>query len=131
MQLSQLALEHFNNPRNVGTIVPNEDNNVVAAGAIVGEPVNQHILQLQVQVSKQEGLVIISRFRAYGCGWLIACGSLLTEYLIGQKLGVLGQFHHQIIIDKLQGLPPSKLYCAVLAEKALKLAYNRLLDLVE
>lgn len=115
--LSTSAREHFEHPRNVGVL------NADAPGVIavrVGEPVSGAILQLHLHLDAAE-LIIAARFKAYGCGWLIACGSLLTECIQGRTLAEIGCFRHHELVEKLD-MPPTKLYCAVLAETALKAA---------
>lgn len=116
-ELSAAARDHFERPRNAGSLDPT-DPDVVAA--LVGEPVSGAILQLHLRVSEQ-GLINTARFKAYGCGWTIACGSLLTECLQGQTLVEIASFRHHELVEKLD-VPPKKLHCAVLAETALRAA---------
>ena len=78
------------------------------------------ILRLSLQVDER-GCIAAARFKAYGCGWLIACGSLLTELIQGKNLTEAAQFRHHPLVELLDA-PPEKLYCAVLAETALKTA---------
>lgn len=115
--LSAAARDHFEHPRHVGDLDA-EDPQV--ATALVGEPVSGAILQLQVRVDAAD-VITAARFRAYGCGWLIACGSRLAEGLEGQTLTAAARFRHHALVETL-GVPPEKLYCAVLAETALKAA---------
>ena len=81
LELSAAAREHFEHPRNVGAL--NLDSPDVAA-ALVGEPVSGAILQLHLRVDA-EGIITAARFKAYGCGWTVACGSLLTECLRAER----------------------------------------------
>ena len=90
------------------------------ATAWVDEPVSGAILQLQLQVDAA-GLIAATRFKAYGCGWLIACGAWLTEWLQGRTLAEAARFQHHELVETLD-VPPEKLYCAVLAETALQAA---------
>ncbi len=115
LELSVVAREHFEHPRNVGDLNPNEPD---VAEARVGEPVSGNILQLHLRTDSQ-GVITAVRFKAYGCGWLIACGSLLTERIAGRTLAEAGHFRHHELVQQLE-IPPAKLHCAVLAETVLK-----------
>ena len=117
LELSVAAREHFERPRNVGVLDPNEAD---VAGARVGEPVSGDILQLHLRIDRH-GKIDAVRFKAYGCGWLIACGSLFTERLEGRTRQEAGHFRHRELVEKLD-IPPAKLHCAVLAETALDAA---------
>jgi nitrogen fixation protein NifU and related proteins len=116
-ELSAAARAHFEQPHNVGNL-DLEDPDVVAAR--VGEPASGAILQLHLRVNAQ-GVITAARFKAYGCGWTIACGSLLTECLQGLSLAEAAQFRHHELVERLDA-PAEKLHCAVLAETALKAA---------
>lgn len=117
LELSTAARDHFEYPRNAGDLKPSEPD---AIEARVGEPVSGDILQLHLRVDDR-GVIVAARFKAYGCGWLIACGSLLTECVEGRTLAEAGHFRHHELVEKLD-IPPAKLHCAVLAETALKAA---------
>lgn len=117
LELSDTAREHFERPRNVGDLDPNEPG---VAEARVGEPVSGDILQLHLRIDRH-GKIDAVRFKAYGCGWLIACGSLLTECIEGRTSAEAGHFRHRELVEKLD-IPPAKLHCAVLAETALNAA---------
>lgn len=117
LDLSAAARNHFEHPRNAGEL--NTDHPEVAA-ALVGEPVSGAILQLHLRID-ETGTIAAARFRAYGCGWTIACGSLLTEVVQGRTLNEAMRFRHHELLEKLE-VPPAKLTCAVLAETALKTA---------
>lgn len=117
LELSVAAREHFEHPRHVGALDPAAPD---VAAALVGEPVSGAILQLHLRVNTT-GLVTAARFKAYGCGWMVACGSLLTEWLEGQTLTEARRFRHHLLAEILD-VPPEKLHCAVLAETALKAA---------
>ncbi len=117
LDLSAAARNHFEHPRNAGEL--NADHPDVAA-ALVGEPASGAILQLHLRID-ETGMIAAARFRAYGCGWMIACGSLLTEVVQGRTLNEAMRFRHHELLEKLE-VPPAKLACAVLAETALKTA---------
>ena len=114
-ELSAAARAHFTQPRHAGQWPPAPD----VATARVELPTSGEILQLQLRIA--DGVIVDARFQAYGCGWLIACGSLLTELIIGRTLEEAGQFRHHALVERL-GVPPEKLHCAVLAETALHAA---------
>ncbi len=114
-ELSAAARDHFEQPREVGSLNL-ADPEVVAA--VVGEPASGAILRLHLQVD-DSGLIRAARFKAYGCGWTIACGSLLMEQLQGRTLVEMASFRHHEVLEKLD-VPPEKLHCAVLVETAIK-----------
>ncbi len=116
-ELSAAAREHFERPRHVGSLNPADPE---VAAALVGEPVSGAILQLHLRVDER-GSITGARFKAYGCGWTIACGSLLTEFIQGRTRLEIAQFRHHELVERLD-VPPEKLHCAVLAETALKAA---------
>lgn len=115
--LSPAAREHFEHPRQVGALDP-ADPHVGAAQVSVA--IGGEILHLHLQVDARQ-VVTAACFKAYGCGWMIACASLLTEWLPGRTLVELGHFRHHDLVEKLE-VPPAKLHCAVLAETALMAA---------
>jgi nitrogen fixation protein NifU and related proteins len=119
LELSAAARDHFEHPRNAGEL--NADHPDVTV-ALVGEPVSGAILQLHLRID-ETGTIIAARFRAYGCGWTIACGSLLTEIIQGRTLDGAARFRHHELLEQLE-VPPAKLACAVLAETALKTALH-------
>jgi NifU-like protein involved in Fe-S cluster formation len=116
-ELSAAAWAHFERPRNVGSPATDQPNTVEVQ---VGEPVSGAVLRLHLQFNEQN-VINQALFQAYGCGWLIACGSLLTELLQNQTMVEAGHFRHHTLVERLE-IPPEKLYCAVLAETALKSA---------
>ena len=117
LELGPAAREHFEHPRHVGALDPTAPD---VAAALVGEPASGAILQLHLRMDAV-GRIAAARFKAYGCGWTVACGSLLTEWLQGRTLAEAARFRHHELVDKL-GVPPEKLHCAVLAETALRAA---------
>lgn len=114
-ELSAAAREHFAHPRHAGDLDAAQPGVISAR---VGVPTSGEILQLQLRVN-QQGVITEARFKAYGCAWLIACGSLLTERLAGLTLTEAEQLRHHELIERLT-VPPEKLHCAVLAETALQ-----------
>jgi NifU-like protein involved in Fe-S cluster formation len=117
LTLSAAAREHFEHPRHGGALNPDSPD---VAVALVGEPASGAILQLHLRVDESEAIAAV-RFKAYGCGWLVACGSLLAERIQGRTLVEAARFQHHVLVETLD-VPPEKLYCAVLAETALKTA---------
>ena len=117
MELSAAAREHFEPPRHVGALNPAAPG---VAAVLVGEPVSGAILQLHLRMDVA-GLITAARFKVYGCGWMVACGSLLTEWLEDRTLAEAARFRHHLLVEILD-VPPEKLHCAVLAETALKAA---------
>jgi NifU-like protein involved in Fe-S cluster formation len=117
LEPSAAAREHFEHPRHVGALDPAA---LDVAAALVGEPVSGAILQLHLRANAA-GLITAARFKAYGCSWTVACGSLLTEWLEGRTLAEAARFRHHLLVETLDA-PPEKLHCAVLAETALKAA---------
>lgn len=117
LELSAAAREHFEHPRHVGALNPDSPD---VAAALVGEPVSGAVLQLHLRVDAA-GRIAAARFKAYGCGWTVACGSLLTEWLQGRTLAEAARFRHHELVESLD-VPPQKLHCAVLAETAFKAA---------
>ena len=117
LELSAAARTHFQHPRNVGDLNPDDP---AVTTVQVSEPVSGDLLQLGLRID-EGGLIATARFKAYGCGWLIACGSLLTELIHGKNVSEAAQFRHHALVETLDA-PPEKLHCAVLAETALKTA---------
>ncbi len=116
-ELSAAAWEHFQHPRNLGSLNPADPD---VAAALVGEPVSGAMLRLHLRIDAQ-GVIRDPCFKAYGCGWTIAFGSLLTECVQGHTSVEIASFRHHELLEKLDA-PPEKLHCAVLAETALKAA---------
>lgn len=114
LDLSAAARGHFEHPRNAGDLNPGDPD---VATARVGVPIGGEILRLHLKVDVRD-TIVAARFKAYGCGWMIACGSLLTECIEGLTLAEAEHFRHHELVEKLE-VPPAKLHCAVLAETAL------------
>jgi len=117
MAYSEKVLDHYENPRNVGTL--DKDDPSVGTG-MVGAPACGDVMRLQIKVS-DEGVIEDARFKTYGCGSAIASSSLLTEWVKGKTLAEAQQIKNQDIADEL-ALPPVKVHCSVLAEDAIRAA---------
>ncbi len=119
MAYSDKVLDHYENPRNVGSFDTNEEN--VGTG-MVGAPACGDVMRLQIKVN-DEGVIEDARFKTYGCGSAIASSSLLTEWVKGKTLEEAQQIKNTDIAEEL-ALPPVKVHCSVLAEDAIKAAVN-------
>jgi nitrogen fixation protein NifU and related proteins len=117
MAYSDKVLDHYENPRNVGTL--DNDDPSVGTG-MVGAPACGDVMRLQIKVNG-EGVIEDARFKTYGCGSAIASSSLLTEWVKGKTLAEAQQIKNQDIADEL-ALPPVKVHCSVLAEDAIRAA---------
>ena len=114
---SDKVIEHYSNPRNVGSFDKGEDG--VGTG-IVGAPECGDVMKLQLKIS-DEGVVEDARFKTFGCGSAIASSSLATEWLKGKTLDEAAGLKNTSIVEELN-LPPVKIHCSVLAEDAVKAA---------
>ncbi|HET7687893.1 MAG TPA: Fe-S cluster assembly scaffold IscU [Candidatus Macondimonas sp.] len=117
MAYSDKVLDHYENPRNVGTFDTAEDD--VGTG-MVGAPACGDVMRLQIKVSP-EGIIEDARFKTYGCGSAIASSSLVTEWVKGKTLEEAMTIKNAEIAEEL-ALPPVKIHCSVLAEDAIKAA---------
>lgn len=117
MSYSKQILDHFENPRNVGSL-SKEDNNV--GTGIVGAPACGDVMKLQIKVD-ENGIIQDAKFKTYGCGSAIASSSLVTEWIKGRTLDQAQEIKN-IDIAKELSLPPVKIHCSVLAEDAIKSA---------
>ena len=117
MAYSDKVLDHYENPRNVGTF--DNDDNSVGTG-MVGAPACGDVMRLQIKVN-DSGVIEDARFKTYGCGSAIASSSLLTEWVKGKTLEEAQQIKNSEIAEEL-ALPPVKVHCSVLAEDAIKAA---------
>jgi|TARA_B100001094_G_scaffold189991_1_gene184052 nitrogen fixation NifU-like protein len=120
MAYSDKVLDHYENPRNVGTFDPKRDN--IGTG-MVGAPACGDVMRLQIEVEK--GVIKDAKFKTYGCGSAIASSSLLTEMVKGMTLEQAGEVKNLDIAEEL-ALPPVKIHCSVLAEDAIKAAITDL-----
>ena len=117
MAYSDKVLDHYDNPRNVGTL--NDKARNVGTG-MVGAPACGDVMRLQIQVN-DDGVIEDAKFKTYGCGSAIASSSLLTEWVKGRTLEDAATIKNSEIAEEL-ALPPVKIHCSVLAEDAIKAA---------
>jgi nitrogen fixation NifU-like protein len=117
MAYSDKVIDHYENPRNVGTLDKNASN--VGTG-MVGAPACGDVMKLQIQVN-DAGVIEDAKFKTYGCGSAIASSSLVTEWLKGKTLDQAAEIKNSAIAEEL-ALPPVKIHCSVLAEDAIKAA---------
>jgi nitrogen fixation NifU-like protein len=118
MAYSNKVLEHFKNPRNVGTMDKSKKN--VGTG-LVGAPECGDVMRLQIEVDNETGVIRDAKFKTFGCGSAIASSSLATEWLKGKSLDEAMKIDNMEIVEEL-ALPPVKIHCSVLAEDAIKAA---------
>ena len=123
MAYSGKVLDHYENPRNVGTL--DKDAKNVGTG-MVGAPACGDVMRLQIEVD-ENGVISDAKFKTYGCGSAIASSSLLTEWVKGRTLEQAQQIKNTDIAEEL-ALPPVKIHCSVLAEDAIKAAIKDLQD---
>lgn len=119
MGYSEKVIEHYENPRNVGTLDQTDDN--VGTG-MVGAPACGDVMRLQIQVN-DKGVIEDAKFKTYGCGSAIASSSLVTEWVKGKSLEEAAELTNAEIAEEL-ALPPVKIHCSILAEDAIKAAIN-------
>jgi len=119
MAYSDKVLDHYENPRNVGTM--DNDEQGVGTG-MVGAPACGDVMRLQIKVD-DNGIIEDAKFKTYGCGSAIASSSLVTEWVKGKSLEEAGQIKNTEIAEEL-ALPPVKIHCSVLAEDAIKAAID-------
>jgi nitrogen fixation NifU-like protein len=117
MAYSDKVIDHYENPRNVGSLDPKSDD--VGTG-LVGAPACGDVMRLQIRVNA-EGVIEDARFKTFGCGSAIASSSLATEWIKGKNVDEAGQLSNSQIAAELN-LPPVKIHCSVLAEDAIKSA---------
>ena len=117
MAYSDKVLDHYENPRNVGSFDKGDDS--VGTG-MVGAPACGDVMKLQIKVNK-DGIIEDARFKTYGCGSAIASSSLVTEWVKGKTLDEAGTIRNTQIAEEL-ALPPVKIHCSILAEDAIKAA---------
>jgi nitrogen fixation protein NifU and related proteins len=117
MAYSEKVLDHYENPRNVGSFGSEEDG--VATG-MVGAPACGDVMKLQIRV-KKDGVIEDAKFKTYGCGSAIASSSLVTEWVKGKTLDQALDIKNTQIAEEL-ALPPVKIHCSILAEDAIKAA---------
>jgi len=120
MAYSDKVLDHYENPRNVGSFA--KDDTDVGTG-MVGAPACGDVMKLQIKVDHDTGIITDAKFKTYGCGSAIASSSLVTEWLKGKTLDEAGTIKNAEIAKEL-ALPPVKIHCSILAEDAIKAAVN-------
>jgi Fe-S cluster assembly scaffold IscU len=120
MAYSDKVLDHYNNPKNVGTLDKSKSN--VGTG-LVGAPECGDVMRLQIEVDDATGQITDAKFKTFGCGSAIASSSLATEWLKGKSIDDALKIDNMTIVEELN-LPPVKIHCSVLAEDAIKAAIN-------
>ncbi len=118
MAYSEKLLDHFKNPKNVGTLDKSKSN--VGTG-LVGAPECGDVMRLQIEVDDASGMIKDAKFKTFGCGSAIASSSLATEWLKGKTIDEAIAIDNMAIVEEL-ALPPVKIHCSVLAEDAIKSA---------
>jgi len=130
MAYSSKVIDHYENPRNVGSFDKNDDS--VGTG-MVGAPACGDVMKLQIKVDDATGIITDAKFKTYGCGSAIASSSLVTEWVKGKTLDEAGTIKNTQIAEEL-ALPPVKIHCSILAEDAIKAAvedYRKKHDIVD
>lgn len=120
MAYSDKVIDHYQNPKNVGTLDKSSKN--VGTG-LVGAPECGDVMRLQIEVDDATGLIKDAKFKTFGCGSAIASSSLATEWLKGKTVDQALTIDNMDIVEELN-LPPVKIHCSVLAEDAIKAAIN-------
>lgn len=118
MAYGEKVIDHYQNPRNVGTLDKSKSN--VGTG-LVGAPECGDVMRLQIEVN--DGVITDAKFKTFGCGSAIAASSLATEWLKGRSLDEAVKIDNMELVEELS-LPPVKIHCSVLAEDAIKAAIN-------
>ena len=118
MAYSEKVIDHYENPRNVGSFSTTDDT--VGTG-MVGAPACGDVMKLQIKVNNETGIIEDARFKTYGCGSAIASSSLVTEWVKGRTLDEAAGIKNTEIAAEL-ALPPVKIHCSILAEDAIKAA---------
>ena len=118
MAYSDKVIDHYENPRNVGSFPTSDDT--IGTG-MVGAPACGDVMKLQIKVNNETGIIEDARFKTYGCGSAIASSSLVTEWVKGRTLDEAASLKNTEIAEHL-ALPPVKIHCSILAEDAIKAA---------
>ena len=118
MAYSDKVIDHYENPRNVGSFDKGDTN--IGTG-MVGAPACGDVMKLQIKVDNDTGIITDAKFKTYGCGSAIASSSLITEWVKGKTLEEAGSIKNSEIAEEL-ALPPVKIHCSILAEDAIKAA---------
>ena len=120
MAYSEKVIDHYQNPKNVGTLDKSSKN--VGTG-LVGAPECGDVMRLQIEVDDATGMITDAKFKTFGCGSAIASSSLATEWLKGKSIDEALTVDNMDFVEELN-LPPVKIHCSVLAEDAIKAAIN-------
>jgi nitrogen fixation NifU-like protein len=120
MPYSEKVLDHYNNPRNVGSF---DKNDPTVGTGMVGAPECGDVMKLQLKVNPETGIIEDARFKTFGCGSAIASSSLATEWVKGRTVDQALAIKNMEIVNELS-LPPVKIHCSVLAEDAIKAAID-------
>lgn len=120
MAYSDKVIDHYTNPRNIGTLDKSKTN--VGTG-LVGAPECGDVMRLQIEVDETTGIIQDAKFKTFGCGSAIASSSLATEWLKGKSIDDALNIDNMEIVEEL-ALPPVKIHCSVLAEDAIRSAVN-------
>jgi len=120
MAYSEKVIDHYQNPKNVGTLDKSSKN--VGTG-LVGAPECGDVMRLQIEVDDATGMITDAKFKTFGCGSAIASSSLATEWLKGKSIDEALTVDNMDFVEELS-LPPVKIHCSVLAEDAIKAAIN-------
>ena len=118
MSYSQQVIDHYENPRNVGSF---DKSDLSIGTGMVGAPACGDVMKLQIKV--EGGIIVDAKFKTYGCGSAIASSSLITEWVKGRTLDEAGKISNSQIAEEL-ALPPVKIHCSILAEDAIKAAIH-------
>ena len=118
MAYSEKVLDHYNNPRNVGSM---DKNSTDVGTGLVGAPECGDVMKLQIKVNKETGVIEDAKFKTFGCGSAIASSSLATEWVKGRTVDEALAIKNMEIVKELS-LPPVKIHCSVLAEDAIRAA---------
>jgi len=118
MAYNDKVIEHFENPKNVGSL---DSSNKNVGSGLVGAPECGDVMKLQIQVNEESGVIENAVFKTFGCGSAIASSSLATEWVKGKTIDEANMIQNTEIVEELS-LPPVKIHCSVLAESAIKAA---------
>ena len=118
MAYSDKVIDHYENPRNVGSL---DKNDPTVGTGMVGAPACGDVMKLQIKV--EDGIITDAKFKTYGCGSAIASSSLVTEWVKGKTLDEAGAIKNSELAEEL-ALPPVKIHCSILAEDAIKAAIH-------
>ena len=120
MAYSEKVIDHYNDPRNVGSLEKNDEN---TGTGLVGAPECGDVMKLQIQVNPDTNEIVDAKFKTFGCGSAIASSSLATEWVKGKSIDEAMSIKNTEIVEELS-LPPVKIRCSVLAEDAIKAAIS-------